>query len=147
MSQTFWTSHKYWNNCFGPIELEQALKKIFLFQTEDEDKDEQIKRECEKIFHPEKFEFHDLTTSLPTIETPNIDWWVMSFLSWIFIAKMNTLNSLISTQQILFFLRKFQGKFLPTRLFEYLYLIILAEIPNYMIIFSSFKLLFCYFNC
>ena len=43
-------------------------------QTEDEEKDEQIKRECEKIFHPEKFKFHELTTSLPTTETPNIDW-------------------------------------------------------------------------
>ena len=65
------------------IVLDQALtKEIFIyFQTEDEDKDEQIKRECEKIFHPEKFEFHDLTTSLPTIETPNIDWWVMLFLT------------------------------------------------------------------
>ena len=70
--------------------MEQALKKIFLFQTEDEDKDEQIKRECEKIFHPEKFEFHDLTTSLPTIETPNIDWWVMAFLTLGYIVNVHS---------------------------------------------------------
>ena len=68
-------------NCFGPIAGQGINKKYLFFQTEDEDKDEQIKRECEKIFHPEKFEFHDLTTSLPTIETPNIDWWVMAFLT------------------------------------------------------------------
>ena len=37
----------------------------------------------------------------------------------------------------------FQGKFLPTRLLEYLCLLILAEIPSYKIILSSFKLLFC----
>ena len=40
----------------------------------------------------------------------------------------------------------FQGKFLPTRLLEYLCLLILAEIPNYKIILSSFKLLFCCFK-
>ncbi len=39
----------------------------------DEDAAEKIKRECERIFHPERFELHDLTTSLPTLETPNID--------------------------------------------------------------------------
>ena len=40
----------------------------------------------------------------------------------------------------------FQGKFLPTRLLEYLCLLILAEIPNYKIILSSLKLLFCCFK-
>ena len=40
----------------------------------------------------------------------------------------------------------FQGKFLPTRLLEYLCLLILAKIPNYKIILSSFKLLFCCFK-
>ena len=40
----------------------------------------------------------------------------------------------------------FQGKFLPTRLLEYLCLLILAEIPSYKIILSSFKLLFCSFQ-
>lgn len=35
--------------------------------------EDEVKRECEKIFHPERFEFHELKTSLPTIETPNID--------------------------------------------------------------------------
>ena len=40
----------------------------------------------------------------------------------------------------------FQGKFLPTWLLEYLCLLILAEIPNYKIILSSFKLLFCCFK-
>ena len=40
----------------------------------------------------------------------------------------------------------FQGKFLPTRLLEYLCLLILAEIPSYKIILSSFKLLFCCFK-
>ena len=76
-------------------------------------------------------------------------------------VSIHTLNSLISTQQILFFLRKFshlltclirtytfiffQGKSLPTRLLEYLCLLILAEIPNYKIILSSFKLSsFCF---
>ena len=72
---------RLYGNCFGRKEGPSINKKKILFQTEDEDKDEQIKRECEKIFHPEKFEFHDLTTSLPTIETPNIDWWVMPFLT------------------------------------------------------------------
>lgn len=49
--------------------------KLLPLQTQDEEdaNDEQIKKECEKIFHPERFEFHELTTSLPTIETPNID--------------------------------------------------------------------------
>jgi hypothetical protein len=37
----------------------------------------------------------------------------------------------------------FQGKFLPTRLLEHLCLLFLAEIPNFKIILSSFKLLFC----
>ena len=46
---------------------------IFPFFQSDDDKNEEIKRECEKIFHPEKFDFRHLTTSLPTIETPNID--------------------------------------------------------------------------
>ena len=40
----------------------------------------------------------------------------------------------------------FQGKFLPTRLLEYPCLLILAEIPNYKIILSSFKLLLCCFK-
>ena len=37
----------------------------------------------------------------------------------------------------------FQEKFLPTWLLEYLCLLILADILNYKIILSSFKLLFC----
>ena len=93
----------------------------------------------------------------------HLDSWLISchFVSFLWNSKtclkQCTLNSLISTQQILFFLRKFsylralletytfmyfQGKFLPTQLLEYLCLFILAEIPSYKIILSSFKLLF-----
>mgnify|MGYP001400029690 CR=1 FL=1 len=40
----------------------------------------------------------------------------------------------------------FQGKFLPTQLLDYLFLLILAEIFSYKIILSSFMLLFCSFK-
>ena len=40
----------------------------------------------------------------------------------------------------------FEWKFLPTRLLEFLCLLILTEISNYKIILSSFKLLFCCFK-
>ena len=38
-----------------------------------DEKNEEIQRECERLFHPERFEFHELRTSLPTIEAANID--------------------------------------------------------------------------
>jgi hypothetical protein len=40
----------------------------------------------------------------------------------------------------------FWGKFQPTRLLKPTHLIIFGEIPNYKIILSSFKLLFCCFK-
>ena len=93
----------------------------------------------------------------PGCKYDNTSWVVKG----VFSKPSGTLNSLISKQQILFFLRKFsylralletytfmyfQGKFLPTQLLEYLCLFILAEIPSYKIILSSFKLLFCCFK-
>ena len=32
-----------------------------------------IQRECEKLFHPERFDLHDLTTSISTLEAANPD--------------------------------------------------------------------------
>ena len=37
------------------------------------DDEEKIQRECEKLFHPERFDLHDLTTSISTLEAANPD--------------------------------------------------------------------------
>merc|ERR1712072_664709 len=39
----------------------------------EKDKDEMIQRECEKLFHPERFDLHELTTSISTLEAANPD--------------------------------------------------------------------------
>ena len=38
-----------------------------------------MKRECEKLFHPERFDLHDLTTSISTLEAANPDLGVLFY--------------------------------------------------------------------
>ena len=53
--------------------VKKKSTSFFFLHQEDEDDDDRLKRECERLFHPEKFDFHELTTSVPTIEAANID--------------------------------------------------------------------------
>ena len=46
---------------------------IFVIFFEEEEEDEKVNRECEKLFHPERFEIDDLTTSISTLEAANPD--------------------------------------------------------------------------
>ena len=48
-------------------------RQFFFFQDETNEEDDRLKRECERLFHPERFEFRELRTSLPTIEAANLD--------------------------------------------------------------------------
>lgn len=44
-----------------------------VFQGEGNEEEDRLKRECERLFHPEKFELHAFATSVPIIEAPNLD--------------------------------------------------------------------------